>query len=314
MPANSPDHPGTAFMSAPDSLKSILFAFFANLSIAVAKGFAALYTGSGAMLAETIHSLADAGNQLLLVLGLRQTKQAPTEDHPLGFGKSIYFWSFLVAVILFSIGGMFSLYEGIHKLTHHEPLTFPWVAIGVLVFAIVAESISLWGCLREVNKERHGRSLWKWFRQSRTSALIVVFGEDIAALAGLVLALLAVGLTVITGNPLWDAIGTITIGVLLIVIAIFIAVEVKALLIGQSMELYKVERIRGYLEAQPGVEKVYNLLTLQFGPDAMVAVKARMRAQASDVSLVKTINRVEAALRLEFPEIRWLFFEPDVDD
>lgn len=203
-------------MSAPDSLKSILFAFFANLSIAVAKGFAALYTGSGAMLAETIHSLADAGNQLLLVLGLRQTQKAPTEDHPLGFGKSIYFWSFLVAVILFSIGGMFSLYEGWHKLTHPEPILFPWIAISVLLFAIVAESISLWGCMREVNKERYGRSLWRWFRQSRTSALIVVFGEDVAALAGLVLALLAISLSVITGSPVWDAIGTIAIGVLLI--------------------------------------------------------------------------------------------------
>ncbi|MDZ4731242.1 MAG: cation transporter, partial [Xanthomonadales bacterium] len=128
-------------MSAPDSLKSILFAFFANLSIAIAKGFAAIYTGSGAMLAETIHSFADAGNQLLLILGLRQTRQDPTDEHPLGFGKSIYFWSFLVAVILFSIGGMFSLYEGVHKLTNPTPLTFPWIAIGVLIFAIVAESI-----------------------------------------------------------------------------------------------------------------------------------------------------------------------------
>ncbi|HET6563793.1 MAG TPA: cation diffusion facilitator family transporter [Xanthomonadales bacterium] len=301
-------------MSAPDSLKSILFAFFANLSIAIAKGFAALYTGSGAMLAETIHSLADAGNQLLLVLGLRQTKRAPTEDHPLGFGKSIYFWSFLVAVILFTMGGMFSLYEGFHKLNHPEPLTYPWIAFGVLGFAIVAESVSMWGCMREVNKERHGRSLWQWFRQSRTSALIVVFGEDIAALAGLVLALLAVGLSVVTGNPAWDAIGTIIIGVLLLVIAVFIAVEVKALLIGQSMELYKVEHMRSFLEAQPEVSKVFNLLTMQFGPDAMVAVKARMQPQASDINLVKSINRVEASLRNEFPEVRWLFFEPDVDD
>ena len=158
-----------------DSLKSILYALFANTSIAIAKGFAALLTGSGAMLAEAIHSVADACNQLLLILGLRQTKREPTEDHPLGFGKSIYFWSFLVAVILFSVGGMFSVYEGVHKLTHPEPLSFPWVAIGVLVFAIVAEGISLWGCMREVNKERHGRSIFQWFRHSRSSALIVVF-------------------------------------------------------------------------------------------------------------------------------------------
>ena len=183
---------------------TILFAFFANLSIAVAKGAAALFTGSGAMLAETIHSLADSGNQLLLVLGLNQTKQVPTPEHPLGFGKSIYFWSFLVALILFSIGGMFSLYEGVHKLRHPAPISYPWIAIGVLAFAILAESISLWGCMREVNKERYGRGLLRWFRESRTSALIVVFGEDVAALTGLVLALAAVAATVLTGNPVWD--------------------------------------------------------------------------------------------------------------
>lgn len=301
-------------MSAPDSLKSILFAFFANLSIAIAKGFAAIYTGSGAMLAETIHSFADAGNQLLLILGLRQTRQDPTDEHPLGFGKSIYFWSFLVAVILFSIGGMFSLYEGVHKLTNPTPLTFPWIAIGVLIFAIVAESISLWGCVREVNKERYGRGLWQWFRESRTSALIVVFGEDIAALAGLLLALLAVGLTLITGNPFWDAVGTICIGVLLIVIAIFIAIEVKALLIGQSVEPRKLGEMRAFLEAQPQVNKVYNLLTMQFGPDAMVAVKARMEPQVSNVALIKAINETEANFRAEFGGVRWLFFEPDVKD
>ncbi len=219
-----------------DSLKSILFALVANSAIAVAKGFAALVTGSGAMLAEAIHSVADAGNQLLLILGLKQTHKAPTDDHPLGFGKSIYFWSFLVAVILFSVGGMFSVYEGTHKLMHPEPLTYPWVAIAVLVFAIVAESVSLWGCMREVNKERHGRSIVQWFKNSRSSALIVVFGEDIAALLGLVFALVAVVATMLTGNPLWDALGTIAIGVLLIVIAVFIAVEVKDLLIGQSVE------------------------------------------------------------------------------
>ena len=150
-----------------DSLKSILYALFANTAIAIAKGVAAVLTGSGAMLAEAIHSVADAGNQLLLILGLRQTRRQPTDDHPLGFGKSIYFWSFLVAVILFSVGGMFSVYEGTHKLMHPEPLSHPWVAIAVLVFAIIAESISLWGCLREVAKERRGRSLFRGPGRSR---------------------------------------------------------------------------------------------------------------------------------------------------
>lgn len=301
-------------MSAPDSLKSILFAFFANLSIAAAKGVAALFTGSGAMLAETVHSLADSGNQLLLVLGLRQTTQAPTDDHPLGFGKSIYFWSFLVALILFSIGGMFSLYEGVHKLARPTPLSYPWVAIGVLLFAIAAESVSLWGCMREVNKERYGRNLPRWFRDSRSSALIVVFGEDVAALTGLVLALAAIVATLLTGDPVWDAIGTMLIGVLLILVALFVAIEVKGLLIGQSTDPRTVQQMRQFLAARPEIEHVYNLLTLQFGPDVMVAVKARMAPRVSDQDLVRVINVVEAALRARFTAVRWLFFEPDISD
>lgn len=297
-----------------DSLRSILFALVANSAIAVAKGFAALVTGSGAMLAEAIHSVADAGNQLLLILGLKQTRKAPTDDHPLGFGKSIYFWSFLVAVILFSVGGMFSLYEGTHKLMHPEPLTYPWVAIGVLVFAIVAESVSLWGCMREVNKERHGRSIVQWFKNSRSSALIVVFGEDIAALLGLALALLAVVATMLTGNPLWDALGTISIGVLLIVVAVFIAVEVKDLLIGQSVEPKYLAEIKQFLAERTEILEVYNVLTMQFGPDAMVAIKARMVPTGSEQAMIAAINKVELELRSEFEMISWLFFEPDVKD
>jgi cation diffusion facilitator family transporter len=297
-----------------DSLKSILFALFANSAIAVAKGIAAFITGSGAMLAEAIHSVADAGNQLLLILGLRQTRKLPTDDHPLGFGKSIYFWSFLVAVILFSLGGMFSVYEGVHKLQHPAPLSYPWVAIGVLVFAIAAEGVSLWGCMREVNKERHGRSIFQWFRHSRSSALIVVFGEDIAALLGLVFALIAIAATLVTGNPLWDAIGTVSIGVLLIVIAVFVAVEVKDLLIGQSVEQFARDEMEGFLRARPEIRELFSLLTMQFGPDAMVAIKARMTPTGSEQGLVAAVNAVERDFRKRFPSVSWLFFEPDVAD
>lgn len=297
-----------------DSLKSILFALGANSAIAVAKGVAALITGSSAMLAECVHSIADAGNQLLLILGLRQSHRGPTDDHPLGFGKSIYFWSFLVAVILFTVGGMFSIYEGIHKLQHPEAITHPWVAIGVLAFAIVAESISLWGCMREVNKERHGRNLLQWFRNSRTSALIVVFGEDIAALLGLIFALIAIGISVVTGNPFWDAAGTISIGVLLIVIAIFIAIEVKDLLIGQSIDPQKLDELKAFLRGRSEIAEVYNLITMQFGPDVMVAVKARLHPVGTEQVMMQTVNRVESELRAAFPSISWLFFEPDVAD
>ena len=172
-----------------DSLKSILFALGANFLIALAKTGGAIFTGSSSMLAEAIHSYADCANQALLLWGLREGKRRPSADHPLGYGKAIYFWSFIVALMLFSMGGLFSVYEGVHKLQAPEPLSNAWVAIAILVFGIAAESVSLWGCLREVNKDRGQQSLWRWFRESRQSELLVVLAEDIAALGGLALAL-----------------------------------------------------------------------------------------------------------------------------
>jgi cation diffusion facilitator family transporter len=297
-----------------NSLKSILYALIANSSIAVAKGFAAAVTGSGAMLAEAIHSVADAGNQLLLIWGMKQSRIEPTDDHPLGFGKAVYFWSFVVAVVLFSVGGLFSIYEGMHKLSHPEPLQSPQWAIGVLLFAIVAEGISLWGALREVRKVQLDRSLFQWFAESRQSELIVIVGEDIAALLGLIFALVAIGATMVTGNPLYDALGTISIGVLLIVVAYFIAVEVKALLIGQSVAPHVRVEMQDFLDSRDEVEEVYSLLTLQLGNDVMVAIKARMIATDSAEGLISLINKTEAAFRLEYPQVMWLFFEPDNQD
>lgn len=297
-----------------DSLKSILFALCANTAIALAKLAAALVTGSGAMLAESIHSFADAGNQSLLILGLKRAKIPPSEDYPLGYGKSIYFWSFIVAIILFSLGGLFSLYEGWHKLSHPEPLTYPLVAIGVLLFAILAEGISMWGCLREVNKVRGGRSYWRWFRESRQSELLVVFGEDLAALAGLVFALVAIMVALITGNPVYDAIGTLVIGVLLLLIAILIGNEVRSLLIGQSADPLHRQQMQSWLEQRPEIDKLFNLLTMQMGNDLMVAVKAQMVETGSQQGLVEAINGVEAEFRKQFAGVRWLFFEPDCRD
>jgi cation diffusion facilitator family transporter len=266
------------------------------------------------MLAEAIHSLADSCNQLLLLFGMKQSRRPPDSDYPLGYGKSIYFWSFLVAVILFSLGGMFSVYEGIHKFTNPEPLTKPMIAIGVLIFAIIAESASLWGCMQAVNKERQNRPIALWFRESRSSELLVVFGEDVAALLGLVLALMAVLAAAITGNPVYDAIGTIMIGVLLVVIAFMLAVEVKDLLIGQGVETHVHNRMKSFLQERSEIENVYNILTLQMGPDAMVAVKAKMRPTGSENELINTINRVEREFREAFPIATWLFFEPDNKD
>ncbi|MGA7295893.1 MAG: cation diffusion facilitator family transporter [Rhodanobacteraceae bacterium] len=297
-----------------NSLKAIFFALGANFAIFLAKGVAAAVTGSGAMLAESIHSLADCGNQLLLLFGMRQSRRPATEEHPLGWGKALYFWSFLVAMLLFTMGGVFSLYEGIHKLGNPEPLNKPWVAVLVLVFGMVVEGISFATCLGEINKVRRGRTIWKWFHDSRSSELIVIFGEDLAALLGLGFALVAVVLTWVTGNPLYDAIGTLAIGVLLIVVAVMVAWEVKELLIGQGVDPLQKKQIIDFIESREEVDKVFNLVSLQMGVDLMLATKARMKRQPDDLALIDAINRVEAAMREEFPQIRWSFFEPDVDD
>lgn len=295
-----------------DSTRAILFALGANFAIAVAKGVAAFFTGSSAMLAETVHSLADCGNQGLLLLGLKQSKRPPTPDYPLGYGKAIYFWSFLVAVMLFTVGGMFSLYEGIHKLQHPEPLKQWWWAAGVLAFGIAAEWVSMRACLQEVAKARGQRSLWQWFRESRQAELVVIFGEDLAALLGLVLALGAVLLAVFTGNPIWDAIGTVCIGALLIIVAVFVAIEVKAMLIGQSVDPLRQQQIREFLDSRPEIAKVISVITLQLGNEVMVSVQAQMREEQSVAGLTEQINTVERAMKQAFPEVRWSFFEPDL--
>ena len=297
-----------------DSLKTVLLALGANFAIFLSKLVAAVITGSGSMLAEAVHSLADCGNQGLLLIGMRQARRAPSPNHPLGFGMVVYFWSFLVALLLFSVGGLFSFYEGVHKLHQPEPLHWPWLAIGVLGFGFVMESFSMWGCLREVNKARGTKNLWRWFRESRQSELIVVFGEDLAALLGLALALAAVVVTLVTGDPLYDALGSIAIGVLLCVVAGFVARQVASLLIGQSAEAGLREAIVTFVGEQAEVEHVFNVITLQLGPDVMVATKAQMRGDVSGRELIEAINRVEAAMKARFPEIRWSFFEPDFSD
>ena len=296
-----------------DSIRTILYALGANLAIAAAKSAAAIFTGSSAMLAEAIHSFADSGNQGLLLWGLKQAKRPPSADYPLGWGKAVFFWSFVVALVLFSLGGVFSLYEGWHKLHSLEPLSYPWVAVGVLVFGLAAETVSLRACLKEVAKVRAGRGLWRWFRESRQSELLVILGEDLAALLGLALALAAILIAIFTGEPKWDALGSIAIGAVLIVVAAGIAIEIKGLLIGQSADPRTEAQLREFLQGREEVEEIYKVITMQLGTSLMVAIKARMRG-TSAAELVAAINRAEAALRAEFPEIQWLFFEPDIAD
>lgn len=297
-----------------DSLKTILYALGANLVIFGAKLGAALFTRSGSMMAEAVHSLADCGNQVLLLYGVRQSRKPPSPDYPLGRGREIYFWSFLVALLLFVVGGVVSVYEGWHKLFHPEPLTEPRWAVLVLLFSIVAEGFSMRACMQEANKARGDRSVWKWFRQSRQSELIVIFGENFADLLGLAVGLAAIVATMVTGNPIWDAIGTVVIGVLLVVIAVFVAVEVKALLIGQGVEPAVHRAIYAWFNGRPEVKTVFSLITLQMGEDVMVAVQAEMDFTQRGDQLIAQINDVEAGLKQEFPQVKWLFFEPDDSD
>ena len=297
---------------AGNSTRAVWIALGANLAIAIAKGVVAYITRSGAMLGETVHSFADCGNQLLLLLGMKQAARPASPEHPLGHGKAVYFWSFLVAVLLFTVGGMFSIYEGIHKLRHPEPLQQWWWAVGVLVFAIVAEGVSTRAALQEAAVERAGRSLWRWFHESREAALIVIIGENLAALFGLGVALVAIAAAVLTGDPTWDAIGTIAIGVLLVVVAVFVAIEIKAMLIGQSADPSRERAMRAYIESQPAITRLASLITLQLGTDVMLSAQVEMQGERSLALQVQEINRIERELKQRFPEVRWSFFEPEI--
>jgi cation diffusion facilitator family transporter len=302
-------------MSDSTSLRAILYALGANLGIFLAKGAAAVVTGSSAMLAEAIHSLADCGNQVLLLRGLREAKRAPDAEHPLGYGRVAYFWAFLVAVMLFALGGLFSVYEGIHKLQAPEPMAHPWIAISVLLTGIALEGFSLFTAIGVVRKIAQGRTLWNFFRTSRNSDLVVILGEDTAAIAGLSIALLAVILAMVTGNPLFDALGSIAVGALLVIVAWLLAIEIKSLIAGQSAEPHVDSGIRELIASHPYVVEVFNVITLQIGGEVLVAAKARVRAAAPGArQLVEAINGIEVMIKRDFPVVRWVFFEPDIVD
>lgn len=298
-------------MSQASSLRAVLYALGANSGILIAKGTAAAITGSSAMLAEAIHSAADCGNQVLLLFGMKDAKRAADDKHPLGYGRAVYFWAFLVAVLLFTMGGLFSIYEGWHKLHDSEPMSNAGIAISVLVVAIVLESFSLAGCIREIRKVSGDRTLWRYFRTSRNSELIVVLGEDIAALAGLAIALIAIVVAVVTGNPVYDALGSMAVGVLLVIVAVLLAIEIKAMIIGESTEAETEAAIHRFLSTRPEVAEIYNVVSLQLGDSVMLAIKARMKETGSATALIDAINTVEADLRTAFPVVQWCFFEPD---
>ena len=303
-----------ASTSHNSTARAILYAFLANFGIAIAKTWAAMITGSGSMLAEAIHSYADTGNQVLLYLGLTQSKKPPDKEHPLGYGKLSYFWSFIVAILLFSLGGLFSIYEGVHKLQHPEELSNLWIAIAVLVLAMFLEGGSLFGALREIRKVRGKRPFREWLKHTRNSELVVVLGEDIGAQLGLMFALFFLVLAFITGNPMYDALGSICIGVILIVISVFVARRIQSLLLGRSADPAIQAVIADVIREQEEIECVFNTITIQFGPDTMLAVKIKMRGDMTIDAAVAAINALERELKERVPNLKWCFIEPDVAD
>ena len=294
--------------------KAIMYAFFANLGVAIAKAVAAYFTGSSSAIAEVLHSIADCGNQLLLLIGIKRSQKEADAEHPLGYGKASYFWSFMVAILLFSVGGLFSIYEGVHKLSSPEPLSHAWIFIVVLVFSMILEGVSLRGCLVEIKKARGERSLREWIKHTRSSELLVVLGEDYAAQIGLFLALCFVLLAIITGNPMYDAMGSICIGVLLVVVAVFISIKVKALLIGRSADPETLTMIENIIAEDEDVLELFNAVTLQMGPKAMLAIKIRMRHDMAVGAAARAINELERNIKAAIPDIGWCFVEIDVVD
>ncbi|MTD12677.1 cation diffusion facilitator family transporter [Nakamurella sp. YIM 132087] len=300
-------------MSTEGGTKAIIAALFANLGIAVTKFIAFLVSGSSSMLAESVHSLADSGNQVLLLVGGRRAKRAPTPDHPFGFGRERYVYAFMVAIILFSVGGVFSIYEGVHKLEHPEPIEQAWLPLTVLAIAIVLESFSLRTALRESAPLRKGITLWQFVRRAKSPELPVVLLEDIAALVGLVLAFVGVGVAVLSGDGIWDGIGTVAIGVLLVLVAIVLGIEVKSLLIGEGASPEDSERIRAAVEAGDDVERIIHMKSLYLGPDELlVGMKVAVPASDTAAEIAAAIDAIEARVRAAVPVARVLYIEPDL--
>jgi cation diffusion facilitator family transporter len=293
----------------------IFRALGANFAIAVAKGVGAVITGSGAMLAETLHSLSDCANQVLLLVGLKQSARPPTPQYPLGQGRNLYFWSFMVAMLLFLGGGAYSIYEGIHKLRHPSSLSSPGVAIAILSFSLATEGWAMTGALKAINARRGDRSLIQYLRETKDSDLVVIFGEDFAACIGLALALAAVVITAVTGDPLFDALGTLGIGAVLVGIAVFLATEVKSLLLGESADPALLAVIEQCAAEDPRIVKVLRTLTVQQGPgEIVVALKLQFQPDLTTQTLVESINKFEVRLQDRCPEVKWSFVEPDDTD
>ncbi|HEX6955226.1 MAG TPA: cation diffusion facilitator family transporter [Agromyces sp.] len=300
-------------MSASGGTKAILAAFLANTGIAVTKFVAWLVSGSASMLAEAVHSVADAGNQLLLFRGGAKARKEADRAHPFGYGRERYVYAFVVSIILFSLGGLFSIYEGIDKLRHPHELTNAWVPLTVLAIAIALESFSLRTAVKESNKVRGTQTWVQFVRHAKAPELPVVLLEDIAALLGLVFALFGVGLTVLTGDTIFDAIGTLMIGTLLIIVAIILGIETKSLLVGEGASEADLGRIEKAILAGPEAERIIHMKTLYLGPDELlVAAKIGFHADQRLQEVATAVNVIERRVRDAVPAARVIYLEPDL--
>ncbi|WP_327677465.1 cation diffusion facilitator family transporter [Kitasatospora sp. NBC_00458] len=300
-------------MSTEGGTKALVAALSANLGIAVSKFVAFAFSGSSSMLAEGVHSIADSGNQVLLLVGGKRSQRAATQEHPFGYGRERYIYAFLVSIVLFSVGGMFAIYEGYEKIAHpHELHNWYW-PVGVLVFAIGLESWSFLTAYREAVKDKRGHGWTAYIRRAKAPELPVVLLEDTGALIGLVLALFGVGLTVITGDAVWDGIGTLSIGVLLIAIALVLAVETRSLLIGESAHPEVVAEIRDALVDHDSVTRVIHMRTMHLGPEELlVAAKIAVPAESTATEVAEAIDAAEARVRRAVAIARVIYLEPDI--
>lgn len=301
-------------MSTEGGTKAVVAALLANLGIATSKFGAFAVTGSSSMLSEAVHSVADSGNQVLLLFGGRQARREASETHQFGYGRVRYVYGFIVSIVLFLLGGLFALYEGWHKLTHPEGMGDTRIALAVLIIAIGLESLSFRTAVREANKARGERPLLAFVRDARQPELPVILLEDAGALAGLVLALVGVGAATITGDARWDGLGAIGVGLLLVVIAVFLAIEMTSMLVGEAALPEEERTIRAALEGSALVDRVIHLRTLHVGPDELlVAAKIAVTDSSSAVDIARGIDEAERALRMQVPTAKYVFLEPDLD-
>jgi cation diffusion facilitator family transporter len=301
-------------MSTEGGTRAVIAAMIANGGIAVTKFLAFLATGSSSMLSEAIHSVADTCNQGLLLIGGRRSQRAPDADHQFGYGRTRYVYSFLVAIVIFLLGGLFSLYEGWHKFHFPEPLEKVWIAYTVLIISILLESWSFRTAFREVNKSRGSKSLLRYIRESRQPELPTVLMEDSGALIGLCFALFGVFMADLTGDYRWDGIGAFAIGVLLVIIAIFLAIEMSSMLVGESALPEEETRIRTAVAGQSGIGSVIHMRTLHTGPDELlVGIKVGVDPGYPAADLALLIDAVEERIRAEVPTARWIYVEPDIE-